>query len=170
MNYIAVPMLTKLTDHLYDMRPMRPMRPMKEPATAAWGLRISDTDVEKLKAGLKPMDMDDKWHIYVSATEPATSVHIARSIFGVETYVVHVLDKTGDEGSSAEIASITWETNKNGVRISLEQAKKEVVNLTRSILGCEYEALPDYAFDEVWDYYKLDSGNIINEDGANGEH
>ena len=35
----------QITDHLYAMRPM------KEPATAAWGLRISDTDAEKLKAG-----------------------------------------------------------------------------------------------------------------------
>jgi hypothetical protein len=69
-------MLMQITDHLYAMRPMN------EPATAAWGLRISDTDAEKLKAGLEPQDMDDKWHIYVSTTEPATSVPHCSNRFG----------------------------------------------------------------------------------------
>jgi hypothetical protein len=164
MNHIGVPMLMQITDHLYAMRPM------KEPATAAWGLRISDTDAEKLKAGFQPLDQDDKWHIYVSTTEPATSVHIARSAFGVETYVVHVVEKTGDEGSSAEIASITWETNKGGIRISEEQAKKEVVNLTRSILECDYETLPYYDPADVWNYPKADLSNNINGNRANEEH
>lgn len=135
---------------------------MQEPATAAWGLRISDADAEKLKAGFQPQDQDDKWHIYVSPTEPATSVHIARSAFGVETYVVHVVEKTGGEGGSAEIASITWDANKNGIRTPEEQAKKQVVNLTRSILECSYETLPEYDFAEVWDYPKVDSSNITN--------
>jgi hypothetical protein len=143
---------------------------MKEPATAAWGLHISDTDAEKLKAGFQPLDQDDKWHIYVSTTEPATSVHIARSAFGVETYVVHIAEKTGDEGSSAEIASITWETNKGGIRISGEQAKKEVVNLTRSILECDYETLPYYDPVDVWNYPKADLSNNINGNHANEEH
>ena len=146
------------------------MRPMKEPATAAWGLRISDTDAEKLKVGFQPLDQDDKWHIYVSTTEPATSVHIARSAFGVETYVVHIVEKTGDEGSSAEIASITWETNKGGIRISEEQAKKEVVNLTRSILECDYKTLPYYDPADVWNYPKTDLSNNINGNRANEEH
>lgn len=146
------------------------MRPMKEPATATWGLCISDTDAEKLKAGLQPFDQDDKWHIYVSSTEPATSVHIARSALGVETYLVHVVEKTGDEGSTAEIASITWETNKGGIRISEEQAKKEVVNLTRSILECDYETLPYYDPADVWNYPKADLSNHINGNRANEEH
>ena len=139
-------MLMQITDHLYAMRPM------KEPATAAWGLRISDTDAEKLKVGFQPLDQDDKWHIYVSTTEPATSVHIARSAFGVETYVVHIVEKTGDEGSSAEIASITWETNKGGIRISEEQAKKEVVIITRGLLECDFDALPEYDIDDLWNH------------------
>ena len=42
---------------------------MQEPATVPWGLPISDTDLEKLKAGLESQDQDGKWHIYVSATE-----------------------------------------------------------------------------------------------------
>jgi len=33
---------------------------MQEPATAPWGLRISDADLAKLKAGFIPQDQDDK--------------------------------------------------------------------------------------------------------------
>ena len=164
MNHIGVPILMQATGHLHAMRPM------KEPATAAWGLRISDTDAEKLRAGFQPLDQDDKWYIYVSTTEPATSIHIARSAFGVETYVVHITEKTGNEGSSTEIASITWETNKGGIRISEEQAKKEVVNLTRSILECDYETLPYYDPADVWNYPKADLSNNTNGIRTNEEH
>lgn len=31
-----------------------------EPATTPWGLSISDSDFEKLKAGFEPQDHDDK--------------------------------------------------------------------------------------------------------------
>jgi hypothetical protein len=118
---------------------------MKEPATAPWGLRISDTDLEKLKAGFRPKDQDDKWYFYVSATEQPISVHIARSAFNIDFYVLHVVVKPGDDGSSgssAEIASITWETNRGC--LSEEQAKKEAVMITRSVLECDFDALPEY--------------------------
>lgn len=36
---------------------------MENPATASWGLRISNTDFAKLKRGLSPRSMDDKWRI-----------------------------------------------------------------------------------------------------------
>ena len=39
---------------------------MQEPATAQWGLSISDADFKKLSAGLEPQDQDDKWRILAS--------------------------------------------------------------------------------------------------------
>ena len=34
---------------------------MENPATASWGLSISDADFAKLKRGVRARDMDDKW-------------------------------------------------------------------------------------------------------------
>ena len=116
---------------------------MKEPATAPWGLRISDTDLEEFKAGFRPQDMDDKWYYYVSATEQPITVHIARSAFNTLMYALYIVVKPGDDGSSgssAEIASITWETSR-GCLLE-EEAKEEVVGITRSVLGCDFDALP----------------------------
>ncbi|KAH8693585.1 hypothetical protein BGW36DRAFT_463264 [Talaromyces proteolyticus] len=95
---------------------------MQEPATAPWGLSISDTDFKKLKAGFEPQDMDDKWRV-------------------LEVYVLVV--KPSDGGSSSSIETITWEQSKGGLRISEEQAKKEAVSLTRGLLRCDFDALPE---------------------------
>lgn len=129
-------MLIYMIDHLYAM---------KQPATAPWGLRISDSDLERLKAGFKPKDQDDKWYFYVSATERPISVHIARSAFNIDFYVLHVVTKPSNDssgGSIAEIASITW--GKDRGCLSDEQAKKEAVMISRSVLGCDFDALPQY--------------------------
>jgi tetrahydromethanopterin S-methyltransferase subunit H len=37
------------------------MHTMENPATASWGLSISDADFARLKRGVMPRDMDDKW-------------------------------------------------------------------------------------------------------------
>ncbi|PSS27712.1 hypothetical protein M430DRAFT_157856 [Amorphotheca resinae ATCC 22711] len=42
----------QFTDHIHTM---------ENPATASWGLSISDADFAKLKRGVRPRDMDDKW-------------------------------------------------------------------------------------------------------------
>ncbi|CZR63126.1 uncharacterized protein PAC_13023 [Phialocephala subalpina] len=34
---------------------------MENPLTASWGLSISDADFAKLKRGVRPRDMDDRW-------------------------------------------------------------------------------------------------------------
>ncbi|CAN8104769.1 unnamed protein product [Discula destructiva] len=34
---------------------------MEHPETASWGLSISDADFAKLKRGVRPRDMDDRW-------------------------------------------------------------------------------------------------------------
>jgi hypothetical protein len=72
-----------------------------------------------------------------------------------EHYVLTV--KSGDGGSSssgggAKIESITWEQNMGGIRIPEELAKKEVVLITRNVLECDFEALPEYDFNEVHNY------------------
>ena len=58
------------------------------------------------------------------------------------------LNNGGSGGSSSGgggvvIEAITWEQNKGGIRLSEEQAKKEVLLITRSMLQCDYDALPD---------------------------
>lgn len=40
-----------------------PIMTMENPATASWELRISNADFAKLKRGISPMNMDDKWWI-----------------------------------------------------------------------------------------------------------
>ncbi|KAI9793812.1 MAG: hypothetical protein M1835_006970 [Candelina submexicana] len=128
---------------------------MQEPATAPWGLSISDSDLKKLKAGFKPQDQDDKWR--VSATEQSQSgtisIHIARGGTGIELYRLIVKPSDGDSSSSgAKIEAITWEQNKGGIRMSEEQAKKEAVITTRNLLDCAFEALPEYDFSDIWNY------------------
>ena len=62
--------------------------------------------------------------------------------------------KNGGGGSSsgAIIEAITWEQNKGGIHLSEEQAKKEVVMITRSILGCEYDVLPEYNIEDMFNH------------------
>ena len=53
---------------------------MIDPATALWGLSISDADFEKLKAGFQPVDMDDKWVTSVTDLERGSiSITLSRS-------------------------------------------------------------------------------------------
>lgn len=119
---------------------------MQKPATAPWGLRISDADLEKLKAGLEPQDHDDKWRI--SAKNPNESdylfIHLARTGTNLEHFILHV--KPSDSGSTTggEIEAITWEQQRCEQHISEEYAKKEVVLITRGISECDYDALPEY--------------------------
>ena len=129
---------------------------MEEPATASWDLSISDTDLDKLKAGFMPQDMDDKWRITVTdqSQEGTSSIHFARSWTGIEHYVLFVKSNDGGSsgGSGGKIEAITWEQNKGGIRITEELAKKEVVYMSRNLLECRFEALPEYSFEEVFDH------------------
>lgn len=129
---------------------------MQEPATAPWGLPISDTDLEKLSAGLEPLDQDDKWRISVSDHHQngIISIHVIRVGTRREIYVLFVNPNNGGGGSSsgAIIEAITWEQNKGGIHLSEEQAKKEVVMITRSILGCEYDVLPEYNIEDMFNH------------------
>ncbi|KAI0974340.1 hypothetical protein F4678DRAFT_372010 [Xylaria arbuscula] len=122
-------------------------KPMKEPLKASWDLPISDADVDKLKVGFRPQSMDDKWEILIEEPDEDgnISIHILRSWLQEDCYILHIIPKpNNNDGGSANIHSITWEGNKNGLQCGAEQAKKEAVILCRGHLRCEFETLPDY--------------------------
>ena len=126
---------------------------MQEPATAPWGLSISETDLDKLKAGLEPEFMEDRWHITFSdqGQKGTSSIHFTRSWTGNEIYVLFVKSNEGGSTSSrgGKVEAITWEQDTGSVRTSEEQAKKEVVFYSRVLLKCEFEALPEYKYEDV---------------------
>lgn len=142
--------------------------PMKLPLTAPWDVPISDADVAKLKVGVKSRDMEDRWEILIEDPDEdgGMSVHIFRSWLMEECYILHVVipreesvggnnDNGGGSGGSrsasgAKIHRITWEGNKGGWQCDAEQAQKEAVMVARSILNCEFEALPHYSYNEFW--------------------
>ncbi|CAI6332968.1 unnamed protein product [Periconia digitata] len=133
------------------------MHNMQEPATAPWDLIISDADLQKLKAGFEPQDQDDKWRVSVTDQSPSGnfSVHLARSGTGKELYILAVKPSDGSSSGSsggAKIEAITWEQNKGGIRISEEQGKKEAVIISRSVLECDFDALPDYDVSDMWNH------------------
>jgi hypothetical protein len=123
---------------------------MKEPGTALWGLRISNDDLTKLKAGVEPQNQDHKWRIWVSDQSESgnMSITITRASGSVDIYILHVKpDNSSDGGYNIE--ALTWEQNISGVRVSEEQAKKKVVVLSRNLLGCDIEALPEYKIGSI---------------------
>ena len=129
---------------------------MQEPATAPWGLPISEADLKKLSAGLEPQDQDDKWRISVSDQHQngIISIHVVRVGTCREIYVLFVNPNNGGSSSSsgAIIEAITWEQSKGGIYLTEEQAKKEVVMITRSMLQCDYDALPEYDPEDIFNH------------------
>jgi hypothetical protein len=120
---------------------------MLEPATAPWSLSISDADFKKLKAGFEPQDQDDKWRVSVmdQSQSGTIAIHLSRSGTGTELYILILKPSDNDSSSgSVKVETITWEQDYGGIRISEEQAKKQVVMITRSLLECDLDALPEY--------------------------
>ena len=130
------------------------------------GLRINNSDYKKLSAGFEPHDQEYKWRVSVfdqnqSQSDKIISIHVIRVVANREIHVLFVdLNNGGSGGSGGSsssssggggggggggvvIEAITWEQNKGGIRVSEEQAKKEVLLITRSMLQCDYDALPD---------------------------
>lgn len=141
-----------------------PKNPMKEPLTAPWDVLISDADLEKLKVGFKSRNMDDKWDVLNEDPDKDgnISIHILRNWLHEDCYILHIVPKPNSDngGGSARIQSITWEGNKGGLQCDAEQAKKEAVIVSRMIVKCEFEALPDYPSSMLWQssaYKKLDA-------------
>jgi hypothetical protein len=139
---------------------------MQEPAIARWNVGISDTDFAKLKAGFEPQDHDDKWRYFVTdeSENGNISIHVIRTGTRVEHYILSVKPGEGSSGGG-KIETITWEQNLQGrIRISVDLAKKEVVLITRSVLGCDFEALPEIDFGEVFNHpaYRLEDKTPTN--------
>lgn len=65
-----------MADTIHTRRPVDPLiimppseNPIQNPATAPWGLRISEADFAKLKRGFLPRDMDDRWAFVLMTDE-----------------------------------------------------------------------------------------------------
>lgn len=132
---------------------------MLDPMTAPWGLSISDADFEKLKAGFKPVDQDDKWAVLVADLldhRGNVSITLIRSGTGRKHYILAVKPSDGD--CVAKIEAITWEQNKGGIYTWEEQGKKEAVNLCRSVLDCDFDKLPHYDESLLWNHPGADIG------------
>jgi hypothetical protein len=136
-------------------------RAMQDPATASWDLPISSADFAKLKAGFEPQDQDDKWRFSSStfsssqtASDNNISIHVIRTGTREEHYVFHLIipPSNSSSGDGAKISALTWSQNMGGIRMPEHLAKKEVVLIARSVLEAEFEALPDYSFDETFNH------------------
>jgi microsomal dipeptidase-like Zn-dependent dipeptidase len=119
------------------------VKPMKKPLTAPLDLAVSDSDVEKLKAGFRPRNLDDKYAWLIEDENGNISIHVIRYFVKEEVYILHIAPKlSNDNSASAKIHSITWEGDMIGIRDGVEQAKKNVVMLARVILKCDFENAP----------------------------
>ncbi|ORX91576.1 hypothetical protein BCR34DRAFT_581424 [Clohesyomyces aquaticus] len=84
------------------------VKPVKKPLTAPLDLAVSDSDVEKLKAGFRPRSQDDKYAWIIEDENGNTSIHIIRHFVQEEEYILHIAPKSSNDNSaSAKIHSIT---------------------------------------------------------------
>ncbi|KAF2830451.1 hypothetical protein CC86DRAFT_367211 [Ophiobolus disseminans] len=118
------------------------VKPMKKPLTAPWDLAVSDSDVEKLKAGFRPRNFDDKYAWLIEDDNGNISIHVIRYFIKEEEYILHLAPKSSnDNGASAKIHSITWEGEMVDIQDDVEKAKERVVLLAR-IPNCDFENAP----------------------------
>jgi hypothetical protein len=119
------------------------VKPMKKPLTAPWDLVISDSDMEKLKAGFSPRSFDDKYAFLLEDENGNISIHIIRHFVYEEEYILYITPKLrNDNSTSAKIHSITWEGELVGVKDDVEKAKERIVTLARGIPYCDFENAP----------------------------
>jgi len=131
------------SSNIYDRRMVKPM---VKPLTAPWDLAVSDTDVEKLKAGFRSRNQDDKYDWLIEDENGNISIHVIRHFVQKEVYVLHIAAKSNtDNSASAKIHSITWDGELVSIRDDVKLAKERVVILARAILGCELENAPGAA-------------------------
>jgi hypothetical protein len=131
--------------NIYDRRLVKPM---KKPLTAPWDLAISDSDVEKLKAGFSPRNQDDKYTWQIEEENGNLSIHVIRSFSNEPGWVLHIASKSStDNSASAKIHSITWDGELAGIKDDVEKAKERVTILARVIPKCDFENAPATAYD-----------------------
>ncbi|KAH0426439.1 hypothetical protein CcaCcLH18_10324 [Colletotrichum camelliae] len=128
--------------------------PMPVPASAPWGLTISEDDFKKLKDGFEPLDQDDKWRYKATYSEEndTVTIHIIRVGMGHELYsIVIKADNSDESGEKITIETIHWSQDQGGNPISEALAKKHVVILSRCNLECDFETAPNYDSEDFYD-------------------
>ncbi|KAF2664901.1 hypothetical protein BT63DRAFT_78894 [Microthyrium microscopicum] len=132
-----------------------PEKPMTDPATAPWGLPISNTDFQKLKVGYQPKSSDDKWGIYASNLDDGqtTKITIGRGWRGIRHYIFYLKSRESESGMVIE--SLEWDQNKGVVFISEERGKAEAVVLCRELLKCEFKGLPHHDWTITHEYPEI---------------
>lgn len=135
---------------------------MTEPGTASWDVSISEADFAKLIAGVESQCMEDKWNVWSEAGCHGGDmlVHFARSWTGQKVYILHLEANDGDGNTGGKIKGITWAQKLGRIHISEEQGKRDVTIMSRALLGCKVEALPEY---DSSDLYKPASTDAFKE-------
>jgi hypothetical protein len=124
----------------------RVVKPMKKPLTESLDLAVSESDLEKLKAGFRSRNLDDKWSWLIEDNNGEISIHIVRHFVHEEVYILRIAPKSSNEnGASAKIHSLTWDGDVPGMQKDAEQVMKYLVLLARHDLRCDFETLPHYA-------------------------
>ena len=110
---------------------------MEHPATAHWGLRISNTDLRKLQRGFQPQDMEDRWECSADTPDKQGNivVHWKRSWTGSKEIELQV-KRLGD-GDGAEIAEITWNKGTGATELDEAAGKKLATQLCLGFLKTE---------------------------------
>ncbi|CAJ2500658.1 Uu.00g035110.m01.CDS01 [Anthostomella pinea] len=100
---------------------------MERPTTAAWGIHINKADFDRLKKGVEPRDMDDKWQISADKPDAAdiTVVHMRRSWTGKEMFTLKIKGSDGGDGGG-KIQEITWEVGPGDDPIEDEEWAKDL--------------------------------------------
>jgi hypothetical protein len=111
---------------------------MESPATAPWNVHISGTDLEKLKQGFKPQDMEDRWACVTDKPDERGSivVHWQRSWTGTDQVVLR-LNPLVD---GAEIVEITWDRRSGANEVNEAEGKKLAKHLSQQFLGVQWAA------------------------------
>ena len=135
---------------------------MIEPGTASWDVSISEADFAKLIAGVESQCMEDKWNVWSEEGSHGGEmlVHFARSWTGQKVYILHLEANEGDGNTGGKIKGITWAQKLGRIHISEEQGKRDVTIMSRALLGCKVEALPEY---DSSDLYKPASTDASKE-------
>jgi hypothetical protein len=125
---------------------------MTEPGTASWDVSISETDFGKLIAGVESQSMEEKWNVWSEQGSHSGDmlVHFARSWTGQKVYILHLEANDGDGNTGGKIKGITWAQKLGENHISEEQSKRDATIISRALLGCKVEALPEYDTDDLY--------------------
>lgn len=110
---------------------------IKDPATAPWGVRITEADFDKLKKGFRPQMMEDRWECRADDLPDQrgnTTVRFYRSWQRSEQVALQV--KSYNDG--AMVGEITWNQGYTEDPFTEEDAKELVTNLCQNLLGCEW--------------------------------